>query len=65
MKQKVIIQVKETLTHKIQLELEEDEVNSLIDDLDGCDCDDKAGDLCSRDTVSEGEWELEHYDIID
>jgi hypothetical protein len=65
MKQKIIIHVTETLKHTVTMELEEDEMNSLIEDLDSSLGNDHAGDLCSRLTISDGEWELDWYHLRD
>lgn len=62
-KKKIIIRVTETVHHMVKLELPEDEMNSLVEELDGLHGDDVAGDMCSRITLEDGEWELEDYEV--
>ena len=63
-KKKIIIDVKEIITHKVELELDDDAMNRLIEDLDGHCSNDFAGDLCSHLTMQDGEWELEDYEVV-
>jgi hypothetical protein len=63
--QKIVIYVTEKISHKVEIELEEDEINSLIEDLNSVLADDFAGDLCSSSTMQDGEWEMEEYEVID
>lgn len=65
-KQKISIYVTETIRHTVEIELEEDEMNNLIEKLDGSFRDDVAGDMTSGlATVTDGDFELEYYEVKD
>ena len=64
-KKRIIIDVKEILSHKVELELDEDELNLLIEHLDGNEADESAGYYCNKSTLEDGEWELLNYEVID
>jgi hypothetical protein len=65
-KQKISIYVTETIRHTVEIELEEDAMNDLIEELDGSFRDDFAGDLTNgRATMTDGEFELEYYEVKD
>ena len=68
-KQKLVMYFTETRFHKVEIELEEDEMNSLVEDLDNegdvLGADDLAGEFCSNSTLQESVWEMEDYEVID
>ena len=68
-KQKIVMYFTETSFHKVEIELEEDEMNSLVEDLDDesdvLGADDLAGEFCSSSTLQNSEWEMEDYVVID
>jgi hypothetical protein len=62
--QKAVIYVKETIMHTVEIELEETQMNKLIEELDGSFRDEVAGDMTNgRATMTDGEFELEDYEI--
>ena len=63
--QKIKISVTKTFHHTVEMKLTEDEMNSLVDDLDGQMGDDIAGDMCNRFTIDEDECEVTDYSISD
>lgn len=66
MKQKAIIYVTETIRHKVEIDLDEDAMNELIEQLDGSNGDDFAGDMTNgRLTMEDGEYELDEYEIVE
>jgi hypothetical protein len=63
---KLEIYVTETLRHKVVIELDDEALKNMIDDLEGDNGDDHAGDLTdSRRTLEDGEYELEYYNVVD
>lgn len=60
---KLVIYVNELVRHKVTLDLPEEDIHEVLEELDGLNGSDFAGDLCDRSTIQDGEWELDYYDL--
>ena len=54
----ITVYVEEKLYHKVVINLDDDSAEELLQDLRGDNANEVAGDLTSRTTVNDGEYEL-------
>ena len=65
--QKIIINVTETVYHTVKLELNDADMNKLVSSLNDDDndvCNDIAGDYCNDETINDGHYDVDDYEVI-